>query len=290
MKKTGFLLSLLAAIFMMQACIKDSETTDQKKEKENDEQIRQYLSTNNIVAEKTADGLYYQITKSHPDSALPKTGDQLYVHYVGRLLDGTVFYNTDTVKNEPVRFAYNDGTILPGFNIGIGLVRKGERAKFFMPSRLAYGNRSNGKVPAYSVIMYDVNLVDILTEDQALRKYIKDNNIQGAIPTSSGLYYVSTKAGTGTETAKSGQQVTVSYRGLSLSKNEFDKSTTPWTFILGTNRAIPGFEEGITMMKKGEKATIFMPSKLAYGKDGSSSGVIPPYAPLIFEIELLDVN
>jgi FKBP-type peptidyl-prolyl cis-trans isomerase len=289
MKRTLFLMNILAAIFMMQACIKDTETTDQKKLKENDEQIRQYLSTNNIVAEKTADGLYYQITQSRPDSVLPKTGDQLYMHYVSRLLDGTVFFSTDTVKNEPVRFAYNDGTIIRGFNIGIGLVRKGERARFFIPSYLAYGNSSpDPKVPAYSVIVYDVNLVDILTEDLALQKFIRDNNLQGAVARPSGLYYVPTKAGTGTETAKNGQQVTVSYRGLSLSNKEFDKSTTPWTFILGTNRAIPGFEEGITMMKKGEKATILIPSKLAYGKDGYGS--IPPYAPLIFELELLDVK
>jgi FKBP-type peptidyl-prolyl cis-trans isomerase len=290
MKKTSFLMGVLALMLLTQSCFNEGETTDQKKAKENDEQIRQYLESNNITTERTADGLHYVITESHPDSLPPKTGDQVYVHYVGRLLNGVVFDSSSVKNNKPLIFGLNNNAIIFGFNQGVGLMRKGERAKIYVPSYLAYGNASYEKIPAYSVLQFDLYLEDVLTEDKALQRYIRERNIQNAVRTNSGLYFASTKAPTGAANPKNGERVSVNYRGLFLSGTKFDESTAnnPYVFTIGNQSSIKGFEEGVSLMKVGEKAILMMPSSLAYGTNGNRS--IPPYTPLVFEVELLKIE
>ena len=70
---------------------------------------------------------------------------------------------------------------------------------------------------------------------------------------------------------------------------EFDNSykrNKPLTFRLGQDLVIPGWEEGIATMKKGEKARLVCPSNLAYGPEGTKG--IPPFSTLIFDIEMID--
>ncbi|MCF6184979.1 MAG: FKBP-type peptidyl-prolyl cis-trans isomerase, partial [Bacteroidales bacterium] len=72
---------------------------------------------------------------------------------------------------------------------------------------------------------------------------------------------------------------------------QFDSSydrNEPFEFTLGRGQVIKGWDEGISYMKKGGKATLIMPSSLAYGASGAGS--IPPYTSLIFEVELIDVK
>ena len=111
------------------------------------------------------------------------------------------------------------------------------------------------------------------------------------ITTASGLQYAITKLGTGAKPI-AGQSVTVHYRGTLLSGQEFDSSigrNQPFTFNIGQGAVIPGWDEGVMLLPIGTKATLLIPSELAYGERGAGAN-IPPNSPLIFEIELLDAK
>jgi len=99
------------------------------------------------------------------------------------------------------------------------------------------------------------------------------------------------KEGTG-EGAKNGDTTTVNYVGTLEDGTKFDSSYdrgVPFSFKLGAGQVIPGWEEGILGMKVGEKRKLTIPPELAYGPTGVS-GLIPPNATLIFEVELLGIN
>jgi FKBP-type peptidyl-prolyl cis-trans isomerase len=126
-------------------------------------------------------------------------------------------------------------------------------------------------------------------EDSTMQEYIAKNKIKVA-PTASGLYFISKKAGKGAQ-AVVGQKVAVHYTGKLLDGTKFDSSYDrgePIEFMLGQGQVIPGWDEGIAMMKEGEKAVLLIPSKLAYGERGNQ--VIPPCAPLVFDVELVKVG
>ena len=115
-------------------------------------------------------------------------------------------------------------------------------------------------------------------------------NYNGAADTSTGLRYLIRQPGTGTETPKKGQVVTVKYEGRLL-ENEivFDSSATregPFNFYVGLGSVIAGWDEAVLTMKKGEKRTLIVPYWLGYGEKGIT-GKIPRSATLVFDIELL---
>jgi FKBP-type peptidyl-prolyl cis-trans isomerase len=84
-----------------------------------------------------------------------------------------------------------------------------------------------------------------------------------------------------------GDSVKVNYVGRLLDGTEFDRSKgEPFTLALGYGQVIPGWEDALLHMKKGEKAIVYIPSTLAYGERGNRG--IPPNSILVFEIEVLD--
>jgi len=112
-----------------------------------------------------------------------------------------------------------------------------------------------------------------------------------------------TQIGKGTE-AVGGSQVTVHYTGwlydssagqfhgkqFDSSRGDDNNKPQPFSFVLGANQVIPGWDKGVAGMKVGGKRVLIIPSALAYGKSGAGRGLIPGNAPLIFDIELLAVK
>lgn len=133
--------------------------------------------------------------------------------------------------------------------------------------------------------------VDYVKEDEnIIREYIAQNNIADAQRQESGLYYVPTVEGKGVK-PKPGQVVAVHYVGTLLNGQEFDNSLKrgePIEFQLGVRQVIAGWDEGIALMNQGGKATLLIPSALAYGPRGS--GPIPPNAVLRFDVELVSIK
>lgn len=119
--------------------------------------------------------------------------------------------------------------------------------------------------------------------------FLKENKQNPNVKeTSTGLQYVVEKEGTGAQPTAE-DEVTVHYTGRLLDGTVFDSSVNrgePATFPL--NRVIPGWTEGVQLMKEGAKYTFFIPSDLAYGPQGIP-GAIPPHSTLIFDVELIKV-
>lgn len=108
--------------------------------------------------------------------------------------------------------------------------------------------------------------------------------------TESGLKYMILREGQG-KSPKATDEVTVHYQGQLLDGTVFDSSYSrgePAAFPL--NRVIPGWTEGLQLMKEGGKAVFYIPSNLGYGATGTPGGPIPPNSDLIFTVELISVN
>jgi FKBP-type peptidyl-prolyl cis-trans isomerase len=113
----------------------------------------------------------------------------------------------------------------------------------------------------------------------------------------SGLKYISVIKGTG-DKPKPGQRVQVYYTGKFLNGREFEsnRKDDPFKFTIGVQQAIPGWDEGVLLMREGEKGILVLPPKLAYGrtgiKDPSNDGqyMVPPDTPVMYEIDLVDVK
>lgn len=129
---------------------------------------------------------------------------------------------------------------------------------------------------------------DAEKEEELIQLYITENNITTE-PTSSGLYYIETVAGTGLQ-AENGFEVTVNYTGTFIDGEQFDSSIgrDPFTFTLGIGQVIAGWDEGIAYMKEGGKAQLIIPSTLGYGPNDYHT--IPGYSTLLFDVELIDVQ
>jgi peptidylprolyl isomerase len=114
---------------------------------------------------------------------------------------------------------------------------------------------------------------------------------EGFEETESGLRYLITKANPNGKSPESGNTVKVHYTGYLLDGTKFDSSIDrdqPIEFPVGTGRVIPGWDEGIMLLKTGEKAELVIPSELAYG--ARQTGPIPPNSVLKFEVELIEVQ
>jgi FKBP-type peptidyl-prolyl cis-trans isomerase len=122
-----------------------------------------------------------------------------------------------------------------------------------------------------------------------LQNYLEENNITEE-PLANGMYFINKRKGKGRQ-AKAGDKVSVHYTGRFLDGKKFDSSrdrNKPIEFTLGQGMVIKGWDEGIARMKKGEMATLIIPSSIAYGPQGRPG--IPPYSTLVFDVELVDIK
>lgn len=91
----------------------------------------------------------------------PKRGQNVAVHYVGTLADGTEFDNSLN-RGQPISFALGTGRVIPGWDIGIGMMREGGKATLVIPPELGYGARgSAGAIPPNATLTFDVELVKV---------------------------------------------------------------------------------------------------------------------------------
>lgn len=123
------------------------------------EKMQQYIEEQDITVEPTASGLFF-VEKERGKGKLAKAGQTVKVHYTGRLTDGTVF-DSSVERGKPIEFVLGEGKVISGWDEGIALMRKGGKATLIIPFDLAYGERAVGNIPAFSPLVFDVELVDI---------------------------------------------------------------------------------------------------------------------------------
>ncbi len=138
--------------------------------------IDQYLSDNGIVAQVAENGLRYVITEQGT-GPMPEAGDKVKVHYVGKLLDGTVFDTSvesaareagkfqEERTYEPLEFTVGEGMVIRGWDEGLLLFPKGSKGTIYIPSPLAYGPQArSAEITENSILAFDVEMVDIIKE------------------------------------------------------------------------------------------------------------------------------
>ena len=127
-----------------------------------------------------------------------------------------------------------------------------------------------------------------MMEQLILTKYLNELNTT----LKQGIYIEKLVEGKG-ESLKQGDVITIAYKGYFINRLEFDKisGATAFTFTYGTpGQVIEGLNIAIKGMKKGEKSKIIIPSQLAFGEEGSTTRVVPPFTTVIYESEIVNVK
>ena len=153
----------------------------------------------------------------------------------------------------------------------------------------AVGEKAKAFDPAQAFEDFNKSKADRIKKEKEKELKILNDLSKGFSKTSSGLLYKFEKENN-LEKPVSGNKVKVHYKGMLLDGTVFDSSykrNQPIEFTLGIGQVIKGWDEGISLLGLGDKATFIIPSELAYGQSGAG-GVIPPNATLVFDVELVE--
>lgn len=142
--------SFIILSFLIFSCNK----IDTNQDTIDDKIITEYLTAKNIKATKTSTGLYY-ILDSIGIGKKVNTTNTIYVKYTGKLTNDTIFDQNLNGTYLSLKTAIN------GFREGVSYFNVGGKGRLFIPSKLAYGKNSVGKVPANSVLIFDIEIIEI---------------------------------------------------------------------------------------------------------------------------------
>jgi peptidylprolyl isomerase len=237
-------------------------------------------------AEKAASGLASKVLTKGTGTYHPKKQDQVKVHYTGWKKDGTMF-DSSVQRGEPASFGLTQ--VIAGWTEGLQLMVVGEKRRLWIPSEMAYGDPPKRPGAPAGALTFDVELLDVVQapEPPPVPEDVKEPP-KTAKKTASGLAYRVLKPGTGAK-PKATDVVMVHYTGWKTDGEMFDSSVTrgqPASFPL--NRVIPGWTEGVQLMKVGEKTRFWIPGPLAYGDTPRQPGA--PSGMLVFDVELISIQ
>jgi peptidylprolyl isomerase len=197
-------------------------------------------------------------------------GDLVFMKYTGKLANGTEFDSNDKPDGKPFSFELGpNASVIQGWNKGIKGMKVGGKRKLSIPAVLGYGAEAKGPIPANSDLYFDVELLG------AIKKGDETTVIKKDIKTGSGA------------TVTNGKKITVKYTGKLVDGKVFDSGS--FTFTVGKNEVIAGFDAGVVGMKKGGVRNLTIPPQVGYGPMGSPP-TIPGNALLLFEIEVQKIN
>ncbi len=266
------------------ACSKSLDTVDEDQLEKNKREIQEYLTKNNLSATQDSTGMFYIKRVTNPQGAKAKVGDVVAIYQKSYTLNDRAFDSTRTSEEKPLRFKFGVDEYVTGMVRAVSLMRVGEKMTLFLPYTLAYGEVSYDVLPAFSPIRVEMEFAEIPpTEDKQIADYIAKKNYKVSETTASGVRIIRQNTVTG-DMIGNGKTVNVNYVGKLLNDIKFDEGTLSAT--PGSKGLIPGFEEGVSRLRKGEKAILIFPSSLGYGARGAGAD-IGAYTPLIFEIEVL---
>jgi len=257
------------------------------------------------------DGLEYKnIVKG--TGVAGKAGDIAEMHVKFKMGDSVLMNSIVANNGKPIQQPLQNPGIKGDVMGGLLQMKPGDSTIFRMNADTMFARSKQAKpewVKKNSYVNWEVKLLSLKTKEQVeaeranmgkaqagvdeqlILEMLKTKGITNAKRTNSGLYYVIHNEGTG-ENPKVGQKVTVNYTGVNMQGETFDSNVDPafnhvqpFTFDLGKRNVIAGWDEGVALMKKGGKITLYIPSGMAYGAQARSAK-IPANAILIFDIEL----
>jgi FKBP-type peptidyl-prolyl cis-trans isomerase len=258
---------------------------------------------------KTEDGLLYKFVERSDNTVSPEVGSFVTLTMTYGTADSVIFDSKDIPQKMeiPVIPSVYKGDFYEGLrlmHVGDSAIFKCDADSVF--SKLFRVPHLPPELDSIDFIYFNIKMLEIKTEDEmkasreaememlkneeiVKRNAYLDEHYPNAEPSSTGLYYIQIKKGSGSK-PETGMKVKVHYTGTFLDGTKFDSSVDrgePFEFPLGQGRVIKGWDEGIANMQKGEKGILIVPSELAYGQ---GSRGIPPFSTLVFEVELVDIS
>jgi len=257
---------------------------------------------------KTSTGIKYELFQNKSGNKV-QPNDVLYLRYT--MLADDSLMSTNISEPLPELGFYPDVKTEPRklspIEESYGLMEVGDSIKIFIPidSMGAPGMRPPG-LEKTKFIVYKISIEKRLsnTEVEKVTKGIADKvkglfeetkaNKLDYLVTPSGLKYKILEEGKGALITQ-GKKVTTNYYGILASDgvmfdNSYQRGLMPFSFEAMSAQVIPGWDEGVSLLKNGSKAIFYIPSSLAYGAEGAGGGAIPADADLMFYLEILDVK
>ena len=324
MNRTILFLLLVGSLAIIDAC-NDSDDPGKKAKFKQDTLILGYFRDNAITNyQQDNSGFYYYVIDSvtDPSAKTISDGQVLTINYTVAVVGGSVIESIDSVK-----LKQGAGAIFPtSLDPALALMKEGEEYGFVFPSNLAFGDfQFSTLIPSNSVLHYQVRLAEIQNdtelnqeESAEINDYVfqvkldsnylwADTSFLKRLP--SGLICKTLSSGGALQPVQ-GDELTLHYTGRFLDSAQFDIRgiADPFIYNFGSNRTIPGFEEALTYMSIGERSLFIIPSRLAYQESAivipslltdemvamdilpTYASSIPPFHPLLFEIELISIN
>lgn len=267
---------------------------------------------------ETDSGLYYKLQVIGDGKRKPNIGDYLQLIITYKTEKDSIFMDTYSANDMGmVILPFNHSSFEGSFEEGLSTMNEGDSVSYIVDAANLFTKFFKVELPIFftkgSKVKMDVKLHKILNQaeyEAMLVRYeslVEDRDIEEQrkiqlfIDTSSasfsklqnGMYYLPITQGAGA-TPEKGNIIKINYTGSFLSGKIFESTydrAQPMEYVCGEQeQVIKGFETAISLMNEGAKAKFIIPSHLAFGKDGSSTGIIPPYTAVIYEIELLNLT
>ena len=261
--------------------------------------------------EKSDNNFYYKFIKLGEGEQTANYSDYIVVDITYKTLNDSVFFKGRR------KFKLTKPKFKGDIDYCFAMLNEGDSADFIIDANDFFTKTINSKLPSFFTIndnmLVSAKIIEIIDsisyekqkqeflswvedfgdyEKILLNHYIEGEEISVA-PSVTGLYKITQKQGNNKKIAV-GDTVIVHYEGMFLSGKYFDstvKRNTPFEYVYGTKwQVVKGLNEAIGMMTEGEKAMFIMPSELAFGNKGSSTGIIPPFTPVIFKVKILKVK
>ncbi|MDQ3045959.1 MAG: FKBP-type peptidyl-prolyl cis-trans isomerase [Bacteroidota bacterium] len=267
---------------------------------------------------ETDTGLHYKLRVIGDGSRKPSIGDFLQLNISYLTLKDSVFLDSySSNATGMVILPFNHSSFRGSFEEGLRIMNEGDSVSFivsadslfnrFFKSGLPYfllpGSRVKMEVKLNKIFNsneyqselshYDDLVEDRDIEEQRRLHLFMDTSQVHYSAMNNGMFYLPVKQGTG-DLAERGNLVKIHYKGYFLNgrpfESTYDRGQAMEYTVGEQGQVIRGLESAISLMNEGSKAKFIIPSQLAYGGAGSSTGIIPPFTTVIYEIELLNLT
>lgn len=259
---------------------------------------------------KLPGGSYMQLVQLGEDETTAVPGDYVSLRLRYATWHDSTFF-TGTRQFQLARSPY-EGAIDDCFS----MLAAGDSATFYIDAYQFFHNTLASTLPRYidsgELMRVDARMLSILDsttfarqqevflqwvddfgkyEKTLIQQYLSQQHL--SISPTDSLYYIPLASGDG-HRPRDGDTLTFDFEGRFLTGKYFDSTKQrqePFVFVLGQKwQVIEGLERAVRMMSKGERALFVFPSGIAFGQAGSSTGIVPPFTPVVFEVEMLDIK
>ncbi|REJ80452.1 MAG: hypothetical protein DWQ44_07065 [Bacteroidetes bacterium] len=274
------------------------------------------------VEKKTEAGFRYVLYQMNEGPKI-RLGDYITLDLVYKTHDDSVLFDS-RLHNVPLRFKLEKVPFKGSYEDGLRYLSEGDSATFFVPADSLYqhyyhkaGFNISQSLTAFepaTFLKFDVKVHKIQTsheaemeialiesrlekeEQQIMQKFLSEHKFS-EVANGKKYYYSLINEGKG-EKVKDQTLVSLLYKGSFLNGEVFDSIVDPekpFKFIWGSGQVIKGWELALTDKRAGDKFKLLLPSSLAYGEEGlrnisNGKEIIPPFTPMLFEIEILSVE